>query len=258
MVPIRLLSSVAVIGRDNEPIYLRGDLCDCNNNNNNTNTNNNNVSPKQTGHDVVNKQSNDEDEEGGDKIGTNVVTEDESYIVNGGSSDDDDAESSRNKGMGASGSSNKKGLFGRIKGVVGRNNADDDTAKYDDENKDGQRHDNSDNDDDDDDGDPFGFFGPKNDTVNTTNTSSTIPAMSLTQQLVLHASLDRFEEMASRSNKGGAVRWRTPGSNSANAMWMGLLCQVEERWNVYGTFFVCLSVCMCILLHCLHVICFPC
>ena len=233
MVPIRLLSSVAVIGRDNEPIYLRGDLCDCNNNNNTTNTNNNNVSPKQTGHDVVNKQSNDEDEEGGDKIDTNVVTEDESYIVNGGSSDDDD-ESSRNKGMGASGSSNKKGLFGRIKGVVGRNNADDDTAKDDDENKDGQRHDNSDNDDD----DPFGFFGPKNDTVNTTNTSSTIPAMSLTQQLVLHASLDRFEEMASRSNKGGAVRWRTPGSNSANAMWMGLLCQVEERWNVYGTFFL--------------------
>ena len=64
--------------------------------------------------------------------------------------------------------------------------------------------------------------------------------MSLTQQLVLHASLDRFEEVASGSNRGWTVWWRTPGSsNLANAMWMGLLCQVEERWNVYGAF-VCL------------------
>ena len=27
-IPVRLLTSVAVVGRDNEPIYLRGDLCD--------------------------------------------------------------------------------------------------------------------------------------------------------------------------------------------------------------------------------------
>jgi hypothetical protein len=69
--------------------------------------------------------------------------------------------------------------------------------------------------------------------------------MSLTQQLVLHASLDRFEEIMTRSgSKGGgggvAVRWRTPGisaNSSNNGMWMGLLCRVEERWDVYGAFF---------------------
>ena len=74
--------------------------------------------------------------------------------------------------------------------------------------------------DDDDDTDPFGFFTQKS------------HAMSLTNQLVLHASLDRFEEMTRSST--GAVRWRMPGSNGANAMWMGRLCEVEERWNVYG------------------------
>ncbi|KAL3762099.1 hypothetical protein ACHAW5_008839 [Stephanodiscus triporus] len=76
--------------------------------------------------------------------------------------------------------------------------------------------------------------------------------MSLSEQLVLHACLDRFEEVACRSNYvgggggggggsssasgrgSGAVRWRTPGSNAPNAMWMGMLIEVEERWNVYG------------------------
>ena len=59
--------------------------------------------------------------------------------------------------------------------------------------------------------------------------------MSLTQQLVLHASLDRFEEkLASRPNNGGPARWRSPGSMGTNAMWMGELCQVEERLTVYG------------------------
>jgi hypothetical protein len=27
-IPVRLLSSVAIIGQDNEPIYLQGDLCE--------------------------------------------------------------------------------------------------------------------------------------------------------------------------------------------------------------------------------------
>jgi len=125
-------------------------------------------------------------------------------------------------------------LLGRFKGVVGRNNNAEDVPK------DGEDGGSGDTDDDDNKDDPFGFFennsNPLQSSSNGNNSnSSNIPAMSLTQQLVLHASLDRFEEMASRSNRGGAVRWRTPGSsNSANAMWMGLLCQVEERWNVYG------------------------
>lgn len=79
------------------------------------------------------------------------------------------------------------------------------------------------------DDDPFGFFGSSDDACATADAT-----MSLTQQLVLHASLDRFEEVASRSNRGGTVRWRTPGSTGASAMWVGLLCAVEERWTVYG------------------------
>ena len=40
--------------------------------------------------------------------------------------------------------------------------------------------------------------------------------------------------MAARSNNGGPARWRSPGSMGTNAMWMGLLCEVEERLSLYG------------------------
>ena len=145
---VRLLSSVAVVGRDNEPIYLRGDLCD-------TAT-------------ILNL----------DKITDEFDADaDESVSIL-------DADAS-----------------------VNEENSDD--AK---QHTEQQQEDDS---------DPFGFF--------TQNSHS----MSLTNQLVLHASLDRFEEMA-RSSGGGTVRWRMPGSSGTNAMWMGRLCEVEERWNVYG------------------------
>ena len=154
-VPARLLSSVAVVGRDNEPIYLRGDLAAAAGSSGST------VAPPA---------------EGGDK--------------------DKDA------GGGAADESTK--------GAEGPGNSDGAV----------------------DDDDPFGFFGSESN--DPQQNGSAIPAMSLTQQLVLHASLDRFEERASRSSQGGAVRWRAPGATAANGMWMGLLCEVEERWNVYG------------------------
>mmetsp|Transcript_37479 Transcript_37479/g.79997 ORF Transcript_37479/g.79997 Transcript_37479/m.79997 type:complete len:351 (-) Transcript_37479:313-1365(-) len=204
---VRLVSSVAVVGRDNEPIYLRGDLCDC--------TALGSM-PSSATVAAANKNS----------IEDNNNEEREVAGASSGDEDDDGGSPSDNSRGG-------KGLLGRFKGVVVRNNNAEDFAKEKEE-----ANDDADNNEDDDD-DPFGFFennsNPLQSSPSGGGNSSNIPAMSLTQQLVLHASLDRFEEMASRSNRGGTVRWRTPGSgNSANAMWMGLLCQVEERWNVYG------------------------
>mmetsp|Transcript_6976 Transcript_6976/g.8691 ORF Transcript_6976/g.8691 Transcript_6976/m.8691 type:complete len:192 (+) Transcript_6976:72-647(+) len=53
---------------------------------------------------------------------------------------------------------------------------------------------------------------------------------SLRHQFVLHSSVDRFEELT-----GPTVgnRWRTPGAVGCDAMWVGLLCPVEEL-RVYG------------------------
>mmetsp|Transcript_22130 Transcript_22130/g.48134 ORF Transcript_22130/g.48134 Transcript_22130/m.48134 type:complete len:341 (-) Transcript_22130:402-1424(-) len=229
-IPVRLLSSVAVVGRDNEPIYLRGDLCDCNNTSINSSS-----TPTSSAGAAATRQ---EVQIAGD-ASSSVITDDEeseatTKIITGeGGSDEDGDSLPSNNSQGGN-----KGLFGRFKGAVGMNNNNNDADDATDEKeKEVQEHHEDDNGNDE---DPFGFFENNNSNLqsssnkNNNNNSTTIPAMSLTQQLVLHASLDRFEEMASRSNKGGAVRWRTPGSNSTNAMWMGLLCQVEERWNVYG------------------------
>ena len=250
-IPVRLLSSVAVVGRDNEPIYLRGDLCDCNaiiasSSSSSSSPTAAASSPKavttqHTAADGASSSVNTDDEDGNDAKNDD-----------GGEDNDDEgggASPQSHGRRGGSGNNNGKGLFGRIKGVVGRNNNSNDAKEgsdVDEKVKASERqHPEEDTEEDDD--DPFGFFENNTNSNNPQSSSSSsnnndhnhsnIPAvMSLTQQLVLHASLDRFEEMASRSNKGGAVRWRTPGSNSANnAMWMGLLCEVEERWNVYGT-----------------------
>ena len=164
-ISIRLISSVAVVGRDNEPIYLRGDLC--------------NVTPASFD---LDKLIGDDDECCSEQDETSVQDADAIISVQLGGTQDN------NKSREESNPSST---------VISTE----------------------------DDSDPFGFF--------TENSH----AMSLTNQLVLHASLDRFEEMARSSN--GAVRWRMPGSNGANAMWMGRLCEVEERWNVYGE-------CLCI------------
>ncbi|KAL7545012.1 hypothetical protein ACHAWF_008385, partial [Thalassiosira exigua] len=216
-VPVRLLSSVAVVGRDNEPIYLRGDLCECDGR-----------APAPPRREAA---------EEGAPPPPSVVSADEDDGAEGDGGGEVERAEEEEEGVSprsGQGSRGGKGLFGRIKGVVGMNGGGDDDAEAEgdspghddpDEAEEGEEEDGYDD-------DPFGFFGNDNDVGD----SSGAGGMSLTQQLVLHASLDRFEEMACRSNKGGAVRWRTPGSNSANAMWMGLLCQVEERWDVYGGF----------------------
>ncbi|KAL7538080.1 hypothetical protein ACHAXR_008280 [Thalassiosira sp. AJA248-18] len=227
-IPVRLLSSVAVVGRDNEPIYLRGDLCECCNTVTSAATPQESTGASST---VIAEDEDSNNEETCDA--TNSTGEDERSGV------DDDSSPGSNGNRGG-----KKGLFGRFKGKVGRNNgnANADNENSADENQEQHRHDSEGTaNNEDDENDPFGFFENSNSTQSNDDSTiggGTVPAniMSLTQQLVLHASLDRFEEiMASRSNRGGgAVRWRTPGSNSANAMWLGLLCEVEERWNVYG------------------------
>jgi len=218
MIPVRLLSSVAVVGRDNEPIYLRGDLCDCNNNNQTI------AKPQENKNQQISENKEESsivvtEDEGGDETNTTNINE-----------GDEDGDTVNTDDTGDA--TKKQGLLGRIKTLGRRNSNDHEDEDIDKDNEESQQQRDNDNSDDD---DPFGFFGNDESTTKSSSTNTTnIPAMSLTQQLVLHAALDRFEEQASRSNKGGAVRWRTPGSNSANAMWMGMLCQVEERWNVYG------------------------
>jgi hypothetical protein len=213
-IPVRLLSSVAVVGRDNEPIYLRGDLCDVH------------------------------------VVDAGVVRADGSPPKSkaAGGIDDDGVDDEDGAGDGRTRSSpgpgevrayggRGGGLLGRI---MGRNrNGAAGPGREDAKRRRGGTNDENDvrdDDEDDDDDDPFGFFAGSNsaDRRRRGDDDPASSAMSLTQQLVLHASLDRFEEMACRSNRGGAVRWRTPGSNAPNAMWMGLLCRVEERWDVYG------------------------
>ena len=261
-IPIRLLSSVAVVGRDNEPIYLRGDLCDCIDND---------ESSKTTLLQSASDKSWDEVDEGehdsailaggkvNDKIGGGVVSKSKendegssSPTTTGGDSKDD----TRSAGGGDDGNNNNninnnRGLFGRFKkkgggmATTNNNGESNEVGGEGDAPSDNNNGDNEENKEEEDD-DPFGFFGNStaNTTINNAIQSNINPIMSLTQQLVLHASLDRFEEIMTRSSsKGGggaAVRWRTPGisaNSSNNGMWMGLLCRVEERWDVYGALF---------------------
>mmetsp|Transcript_25022 Transcript_25022/g.38568 ORF Transcript_25022/g.38568 Transcript_25022/m.38568 type:complete len:204 (+) Transcript_25022:318-929(+) len=55
-------------------------------------------------------------------------------------------------------------------------------------------------------------------------------ATCLKQQFILHSALDRFEELAGPLPGYG---WRKPGSTGTDAMWVGLLCPVEDM-RVYG------------------------
>mmetsp|Transcript_10964 Transcript_10964/g.23722 ORF Transcript_10964/g.23722 Transcript_10964/m.23722 type:complete len:202 (-) Transcript_10964:193-798(-) len=72
------------------------------------------------------------------------------------------------------------------------------------------------------DDDAFGFFNSEGRGAND--------SCSLRHQFIIHAALDRFEEMTGSSSGG---RWRTPGAVGNNAMWVGLLCPIEEV-RVYG------------------------
>lgn len=69
--------------------------------------------------------------------------------------------------------------------------------------------------------DPFGFF---------TMSNNPHESSSMRHQFIVHAALDRFEEITG-PNSGN--RWRTPGSTGSDAMWVGLLCPMEEL-RVYG------------------------
>lgn len=220
--PVRLLSSVAVVGRDNEPIYLRGSLSDSSIL----------LSPSAPASPLSasgdNKKANNDD-----------ANEDERRTDWSGSDDNNN-----NDDGGDNNNDNKPGgLFGRIKGAVIRKNDRDEGEDVEEKPQGNQKDGSSDDTDEDgDDDDPFGFFGRSESSSqvgNNIDTTSKGPSstMSLTQQLVLHASLDRFEEkLVSRPNNGngGPARWRSPGSMGTNAMWMGELCQVEERLTVYG------------------------
>ena len=53
---------------------------------------------------------------------------------------------------------------------------------------------------------------------------------SLRQQFLLHAALDRFEQLA---GPPPGCAWRAPGVTGADAMWVGLLCPVEDM-RIYG------------------------
>ncbi|KAL7442548.1 hypothetical protein ACHAXM_008444 [Skeletonema potamos] len=217
--PVRLLSSVAVVGRDNEPIYLRGSLSD-------------NIfsSPSAPSSPLSNKKTDN-------KTPAAIASAEEQAQWSG--SDDEGGNNKNNLDPSKAEenvSSSKPGLFGRIKGAVIRKNEEGDGDAAPDK-KGGGNSDTDVVDEDDDDDDPFGFFGRSTSSqVNIDTSKGVISApMSLTQQLVLHASLDRFEEiMAARQNNGGPARWRSPGAMGTNAMWMGMLCEVEERLRLYG------------------------
>jgi len=70
--------------------------------------------------------------------------------------------------------------------------------------------------------DPFGFFEYQSKNINE--------SCSMTHQFVIHSALDRFEEITALSI---GQRWRTPGATGTNAMWVGLLCPIDDM-KIYG------------------------
>ncbi len=236
-IPVRLLSSIAVVGRDNEPIYLRGDLCECISTPATTPT----TSPSKPEDDIMTMEETPASERAAGADYDDVTGDHQRKI---GGKGNEGGKREKDGSTSPSSHNQKRGLFGRIKGAMGMPPVTQDEGSKDATDRDvTDNPDEATDEEDDDCNDPFGFFesSPGLDLhskqqLPIVNSARGPAPMSLTQQLVLHASLDRFEEMASKSNKGGAVRWRTPGSTGANAMWMGLLCEVEEKWTVYGEF----------------------
>jgi hypothetical protein len=83
----------------------------------------------------------------------------------------------------------------------------------------------------------FGLPAPtENNESSLSNTSSSSsnnkqhPDCSLRQQFILHAALDRFEQL---DGPPPGYAWRSPGVSGADAMFVGLLCPVEDM-RVYG------------------------
>jgi len=71
------------------------------------------------------------------------------------------------------------------------------------------------------DNDPYGFFSAR---------AGQRGESSLRHQFIVHAALDRFEEL---TGPASGSRWRSPGSTGPDAMWVGLLSPVEDM-RVYG------------------------
>jgi hypothetical protein len=76
------------------------------------------------------------------------------------------------------------------------------------------------------------LFGLPAPTENSNESSSNKqhPDCSLRQQFILHAALDRFEQL---DGPPPGYAWRSPGVSGADAMFVGLLCPVEDM-RVYG------------------------
>eukprot|EP00591_Stephanopyxis_turris_P013341 CAMPEP_0195520848 /NCGR_PEP_ID=MMETSP0794_2-20130614/17581_1 /TAXON_ID=515487 /ORGANISM="Stephanopyxis turris, Strain CCMP 815" /LENGTH=191 /DNA_ID=CAMNT_0040650283 /DNA_START=42 /DNA_END=617 /DNA_ORIENTATION=- len=75
------------------------------------------------------------------------------------------------------------------------------------------------------DDDPFGFFS-----TNEKNRKGSMKESTLRNQFIVHSALDRFEELTGPTSGN---RWRTPGATGSDAMWVGLLCPIEDL-RVYG------------------------
>jgi hypothetical protein len=65
---------------------------------------------------------------------------------------------------------------------------------------------------------------------NTASSANKHPDCSLRQQFIMHAALDRFEQL---DGPPPGYAWRSPGVSGADAMFVGLLCPVEDM-RVYG------------------------
>jgi hypothetical protein len=81
----------------------------------------------------------------------------------------------------------------------------------------------------------FGLPAPENNNESSLSNASSSsskkhPDCSLRQQFILHAALDRFEQL---DGPPPGYAWRVPGVNGADAMFVGLLCPVEDM-RVYG------------------------
>jgi hypothetical protein len=77
----------------------------------------------------------------------------------------------------------------------------------------------------------FGLPAPnENNNESSLSSSKKHPDCSLRQQFILHAALDRFEQL---DGPPPGYAWRVPGVSGADAMFVGLLCPVEDM-RVYG------------------------
>jgi hypothetical protein len=88
----------------------------------------------------------------------------------------------------------------------------------------------------------FGLPAPTENNESSLSNASSLnkhPDCSLRQQFILHAALDRFEQL---DGPPPGYAWRSPGVSGADAMFVGLLCPVEDM-RVYGECDGCTVVC---------------